>query len=1287
MNLMVEKILNYFKKRPGWVVLIIILSCITAVNIKPNFYLMGWDNYSSYFNLKTNIFRTFFATWREYRGLGVPSDAEVTDIFRQIFYWLIHFIFPEQLLEQIYYLFSLWLGILAMYFFVDLIFENFYINKEVKTKKWQDLFATIAAFFYLFNLNTLSIFYSPIVPFINRFYSLPLTLFLIAKFIKSKTKKNLILLILTIVFTSGSYITPTVFITSFFAFFIYFLSNFNIKKTLIYSIVFILLNAFWLLPFVNYTFQKASIIPLTRTFIEINESTLNKPKTNFSLAKQSFFYPSFFDIQFPSLNGKSQPTHPLYLDYQKPLIKDILLFLPVFYALGSLLLLVFYKKNKKLLWIPAWILLFLFLSCKEYSPLGFLYTLLEKYIPYFNVVFRIGDTKFHSYINLAGSIAGAYAVIYILSFFRQKKILVLFFTIITISYLWLFRSYFSGDFINFLVYTKIPNVYFQIAKKINQDPDKIKVLHLPYDSWHHYWRSYSWGYVGSAFFNYFLNKPYIDKTFEPGSMENSYLDSKINLILNSFYRSDDELQRQQLAKDFLTLLQKTGIKYVLVDKSISSEVYPKNLIYSTKQSLVQSNAMLSYLYQNNLVSNVTEYNISLTDLYPYYKKLYPVKINGFPDSLPTETSIDLYEIDNTQPSISFISSASNLNPNLDNMLETNIDTLVNNNIVQNDKQPAQFFPFLQQNHQAKVDSIGVTLKYPSSLNSNSNYIVSTKSTDIDSYMIDVYGKINEDNLSLSFFHRYYPDINDQKFQQYVDSVEIPISDFDSSTSFANLMNDWSVDNSSQILEHYRLKLNDIFMPIPSTISTENSYIGSYILHEKSIKASLLTENNIIKVDTDSFSQLGSNDKPVFEQIPIVFNDKNLDNQYIEIGLTIHGSAKDNQNNNSPIHGYVCVRQSNLNDCLNSHRNLQVFNDKTDYRIPLQDYVSSQVPFLIEIGSLPFDGENQKLTIEGIDEYLYSSSREFYLAFVPYSGQQSVIINGPLTVSFPYTISKFSYYHKPQFELFDTTQEPCRSNNLRKVNFSNGVLINNMQDCSVAFAQFFQYAYQEPYLITFDYWLGSGQQPVLNIAKKNDAYLTERVSLYQGYPNLSENKQSKNIHLINASRLMAPQFISNTYSAKVSVSISQDTANEGLLALGSFNIIDYPADWQNLSIKPLESDSYYDLPDSFDYKQILPSLWFVNYKSKGSFLMLFNEGYDKQWGIYDNIFDLIIGKKIGESIRCDGYANCFQVNTNSNSNQFFIFYWPERLYLFGWLLTILTMIFSLKFLSKDPLKTE
>lgn len=1248
---MLKKLSEKIKTYPGFCILILILLVISFTNIKPDFYLLGWDNYSSYFNLKTNIFRTFFATWREYRGLGVPSDAEVTDVFRQIFFYGLHFIIPEQLFEQVYYLFALWIGILAMYFLTRLLSKKIEIEKK-------DIFATAASLFYLFNLNTLSVFYSPIIPFINRFYSLPLTLFLFLRLTISKDRlRDSLILALVIITTSGSYITPTVFITSFIAFFIFLLFNLNIKKIVIYLFIFLLLNAFWILPFLNYAFNKSSIIPLARTFIEINESTLNQSKNEFSLEKQSILYPSFFNIEFFPIKGTRQLIYPQLNEYQKPINQKIFLLFPILYGLGSILIILFWKENKKVLWIPLWIFLFLLLSQKTYGPLGFIYLFLTKYIPYFGIIFRIADTKFHAYISLAGSIAAAYAVVYLTSSLRRRLFifpLVVGILLTSLCYIWLFRGYFNGNLINFLVYTKIPKVYFQIADKINGDRERGRVLHLPFDSWHHYWRSYSWGYVGSAFFNYMLNKPYIDKTFEPASMENSYLHSKINLLLDLFYRAADPSEKSQLATRFLTLLEQTGIKYVLVDHSISAEIFSRNLIYSAKQLTINANQMMNYLYRQGKIANRSRYKISLSELYPAYQKLYPVNISGLPDNLPTETAIDLYELKSVQPVFSFISSAKLVDPKLDNLLETDIDQMTNGHLMQDENKPAQLFPFFQQNHQAVLDNNSVVLQYPNTLSPDFKYTVSVPPSPIDSYLIDVYGAVKNNQLKLDFFYRYNPTINEQSFQKYIGSLTFPASPVD------------------------RLQLNDVFIPFPTNISDKQTFFTSYMLHEKTIRATLLQKSASQTVDLRSANKLTSS-QPSFIQLPVVFPDKiGKSNQYLEVELVAKGETNDE---NKPIHGYVCIRPQEGKDCLNLHRNFQIFKDSKRYLITTQNLVNGQVPLIIEIGSLPFDNLTQSITVDALIENFYQLQSTKTLSFTPDFPQEAISLSGPLTISFPKAASYYSYFHDPSFELFDNTLEPCYKTNKKNriVRYYQGKIYNSMENCNMTFAQQFQYCSQYPYLFTYDYWLGSGQQPVLHINQKSDVYLMERVSLYQGYPKVRSG---------TASRLVGPRSSSDSHATKISATFSQDTANEGLFALGSFNIIEYPAAWYRLSLKPAQTDIKYTLPqEDFTYKSILPSLWRLEFSQKpqaNKSLLLFNEGYDKQWKLYESFWDLLIGKEAAKSVRCDGFANCFEVRLRSRN--YYIFYTPEKLSFLGWGLTIATFLIITFFLLKKPINS-
>ncbi len=1297
---MIGKIIDFFKKRPGLAILIVILGFITFANIKPDFYLLGWDNYSSYFNLKTNIFRTFFATWREYRGLGVPSDAEVTDIFRQIFYWLAHFILPEQLLDQVYYMIALWVGVFGMYVFTNLLWKD--IGKESKKS---DFFASFSSFFYLFNLNTLSVFYALIIPFINRFYSLPLTLFLFLRYLKSKHKlRDFFILAIVIIFTSGTYITPTLIITSLISFFIFLWSYLDFKKATICCFIFLTFNAFWIFPFINYTFNKSQIIPLARTFVEINEATLNKSPAAFSIDKQILLRPSFFDMVYSALNGNEFTVHPLQNDYQKPINQFILFVFPVLFIGGSLLIILEKNKKRKLFWIPAWIIFFLFLSMKEYSLFGFVYVWMKHYIPYFDVIFRISDTKFHSYIAFAGSIAASYVLVWLLGIFNTNKIRRTILTLITIlglSYFWLFRSYFSGDLIGFFVYVKIPKAYFQIAEIINNDPDRNRVLHLPMDNWQNYWRSYSWGYFGSAFFHYLIDKPYFDKTFEPGSMENSYFDSKIGKILDTFYQATTDYERQKQADQFLQLLKKTGIKYLIIDQSISTDIYTRNMNYNAKQTTVRIEEMMRYLSQNPIITYLGNYPVSLSELYPDYRRLYPVNQTGYPNNLPSETSINLYQIDSTRPPISFASDSKNVDPQLDNLLETNLDFSVGA-VTQDNNSPAEIYPFSRQNHELTKNNDAITLTYENPNKTPLTYKINTTDSN-GPYMVDVYGSVVNNILNLDFYHRYYPDVNGNKFQQFIGTTQFRLPDpVGAPTDSAFIANNWIYNTTNQISPTYRIKLNDVFIPLPVDISENNTYISSYLLDESNIKVSLYEKNSDSFLTNNSLTITNpeecSGPRSSCVSGPVVFpNNSNTD--HLEVEVQIKGSIqkeKSTNNNDSllkqvlknegsaPIHGYICIEQGSIPDCLNLHRNIRVFPNETSYLVPLETAISNQLPASVVVGSVPVENYQQSITVESIRQFYYSKLEDKTIDFNPSFPEQSVTISGPLNISFPRALSNYSFFYKPDFEFFNVSQDKCRGGGDRTVVYMKDSLFNDAENCDSYFFQNFQYAYQRPYIFTSDYFLGSGQYPFIVLGKNRDNLFLERMSLYQGYPKLFSKQfqdlgsfdsysqvknRLSNLQMMTASRLLDPTSITDTYSKNMNIHVFQTTENEGLMALRSFEMIDYPQSWSEMRLSANNVEkNYQSLPtEDVAYQKILPSLWKVNAKFSrpGDYLLIFNEGYDEQWRLSGN----------QKPVKCDGYANCFVVRYDGKSSpqkEFYIFYTPEKLYFLGWVVTLLSL---------------
>ncbi|MBI5126955.1 hypothetical protein HZA76_00675 [Candidatus Roizmanbacteria bacterium] len=1296
---MIGKIFDFFKKRPGLAFLIAILTIITAVSLKPGFYLLGWDNYSSYFNLKTNIFRTFFSTWREYRGLGVPSDAEVTDVFRQIFYWITNLFLPEQLLDQVYYLLSLWVGILSAYAVSDLIFKNFFSKDREKTGQGADLFAVLVSLFYLFNLNTLSIFASPIIPFTNRFYSMPLTIYLLFKFLYSgRKKRDFLWLALAIVVTSGSYVTPTVFITSFAAFGLLLWFMTGLKKTIIYSLIFLSLNAFWLLPFFNYTVKKSPIIPLARTFIEINESTLNQPKSNFSLGKQAALFPSFFDIKFPSLNGASQNIHPLLDEYNKPFNQKVFLMFPIIYTLGGILLIKDWKKYRKLLWMPVWIVLFLFLSTKQYGPLGFLYSFMDKHIPFFGIIFRIGDTKFHAYINFAGSFLAGYFILRLLEFVRTKKSYLMLVSVIFIAfiyYVFLFRSYFTGNLINYVLYVKIPQAYYDVAEKINKDPNKSRVLHLPFDSWHHYWRSYSWGYLGSAFYNYFLDKPYIDKTFEPGSVENVYLHSKINSLISSFYRASNESEKSVLADRFYNLASKAGIKYILLDESISSSVYPKNINYTAKQSYVASQAMMLYLYDKQMVVR-NDYDVNFINFYNDYTKLFPLDKIGLPADLPKSFKLYLFEIPSVRPEVSFIENARIIDDKIDNALETDLDRLNDNDYIQDKNMPGVLYPFMQQNHTASLNDGNMTIKYKNGIGEQTRYSVRSSLTSEDTRMFDFYGKEVDGKLVFDIYHRYLPDIEGNKYQKYVGSI--------------------SLDSPEAVLSsEYKFSVNGNASDLPEEINEEPTYLVSFLLTGPQIDVSLLAKKAHIDINpsvfenrsslsdcpllkTGSILELGLCNKPYFVDSVISLPNPESDKQYyVEPTLSVKGDVtgeNPDQFGVKPVHAYACYSQNANGECLNFHRNFLVDVHKDTNLYSEGFFVSNQVPLSILFGSIPFDDFKQAIIFEKLDLEIFEIADEKSITFSPTEYRENLDLQpGDLTLDFPRALSNNSYYFVGQMDFYDKTIAPCGSGTTKRVDrIVDGVLVNKMEGCLAAFAQIFNYSYKNPYLLLFDYWVGSGQQPLFSLKKESDTYLIERASIYQGYPNIKGMKGDK-VAMTTASRIIEPRYHSDTGSSKVEVNFFQDTINQGNLALGGINMIELPTDWYSLAMVPENGDLFYTKPkNGFEEKSILPSLKMItikgdNTQDNSTGLLYFNEGYDNDWGIYDSVLSLMVGTRSGKTLKCSGYANCFEIENVNLNKRYYLFYWPEKLYFFGWFLTILVIILSLRTFNREPLKTE
>ncbi len=682
------KLLKLIKQKPGMWLLIAILAIISVVSVKPNFYLLGWDNFSSYLGSVSNIFDTLFATWRGYRGMGVPSDGEVNDIFRQVFDALVGLAAGKKVADQLYLLVMLWGGVLMMYGLGRKISRM--LAQDETRPEW---FGFVAAFFYLFNLNTLAVFYFPMIMYNTRFLMLPTTVYVLLELMgKAKISARKYAFYLTLIFIGfGSYMVPTIFIVMMLMLGLM-LVVFKRFKRLVMSLIFYMaLGAYWLLPFANYTKQKAEIVPQAPTFMEINEAMLNKPRSYYAFEKQAKLRPNFFESNFTNRETNlPQAFHPLAVEAEKGIVRWVLWIFPGLYLMGIAYVLVF-KRERILVWLALTALAFLLLSMKEYSPVGWLYQFIFDKIPFADTVFRFGDTKFHAMIAFSGSILAAVMMTQIARF---KRLVALAIGVIILLHLWVYKGYFNGNLVGFFMYNKIPDAYFEIAKVINSDSQEVRVVHLPLDE-HAYWKPYRWGYFGSAFFNFMINKPLFDRSFEPASIENADVHQRLLDIVHLAGSVREEVGLEGRAVELYELLKSLSVKYVVDDQTVSPYVDARNIEYWGKINPIDSGRVIQAMEQKGYLKLVSEYLVSPQDYAQEYARLYPYN-QASRDNYTYK--IRLYQLVEVEPRVQFLSEA-------DKVDSQHLAVPLKNHYVQAEEFDAQalVYPFSLENPQVEID--------------------------------------------------------------------------------------------------------------------------------------------------------------------------------------------------------------------------------------------------------------------------------------------------------------------------------------------------------------------------------------------------------------------------------------------------------------------------------------------------------------------------------------------------------------------------------------------------------
>lgn len=1245
--------MSKIKEKPLLFSLVVILLAIALRSIRPGYALLGWDNYSSYLNPQLNIVRMFFDSWRSFRGLGVPSDSEVTDVFRQFLFLIFAHFISQDLLDQLYFLGSMIVGVIATYFFVARI-----LKRGGNSSQLADLGGFVAGFFYLFNLNTLSVFYFPITPYISRFFAIPVLLLALDTVFYSKkiSLKTTLLLLIGVFFSSPSYVIGTVFITLVMLLNLFVLFQKQILKAILVMILFFLLNAFWIFPFVNYTVQKSGIIRLAPTFVIANETQLNKPQSFFELKKQLILWPNFFETQVTSLQGdRGDFLHPLGDSIDSSWKYSIFAIFPILYLSGSVIVLMRFQKSWHLLWAPLVLFLFLFLSMKEFSWLGFLYRFLDAYVPYFGVIFRFGDTKFHPYIAFSGSVTSAIAVVFLASLFAKiKKHLALVGTtsllvLIVTSTSLVFSVYFSGNLIGFYMYNKIPEAYRTITTRINADPDPVRVLHLPYDD-EVYWRSYSWGYVGSSFLYYMLEKPLIEKTFEPASMENAYINEQIQRILhNSQSLSGSDLSaRSQELYDLISML---GVRYIIFDETIQTAQPSRGMNLWANFNTEEGRTILTQLERDGLISKSYVGHVSMNDYLNHYDKVFPIDEElraEIQNEEPQE--IILFEVAEPAPITTFLPQATFLDPMLEQelLVSRSIDE---DHTVLSDLN-AVIYPFLRKD--------GILVNSPESLSLNlldvkvGEYRMQMDALpESSTQLLKLFARRTEENLEVRAHIQYAPTVGAQDFLAPAAIISVPGKIVDESLDriipSGEIRSNWTL--SGEYVTDLRILVNNVIMPIPSLTDEENE-IGSIIIDGSNVDLQILQRNSLVDIDPSTFkltenpncygdaledysskqeglngefrvtsvngstcfwrdlaTELEENTSHIELDLHIDTSQKSLDDLYAkESGFSSKPIlTRFVQSLPKPNLFEVCVKEYNVPDCFNSARLFSLKSGDSKVRIPLTKSIANIQDILVQFVLKNTQYQQQTVEIDKAALYTYKpiAQTQFTIASSQLFSEELVVSDSSLAITIPRAYGLNTYDFNSATDGLYISSDPCRSQNTyRTFRVYEGKWISYAENCQNRMFAQIPFDSSKMYLWSIDYNLASGQHPKMVLKDGFHRYVNEFASLYQGYPDIDA------FHAFQDPELPWQQTFTplhtlqteNTYtyiyprpeyadSKPKEFALEQYTENEGMLLISGFSVAELPSSWERLKLVPTKGESTiaYAVPQKLRFDTLLPSL--------------------------------------------------------------------------------------------------
>ncbi|MBI3342764.1 hypothetical protein HY032_01235, partial [Candidatus Gottesmanbacteria bacterium] len=442
--------------------------------------------------------------------------------------------------------------------------------------------ALAGALFYQYNLATIQMFYTPLEAFSAHFAALPWLAWSLLTYLHEGSRKRFLIFLLISVLSTPQFFIPTlllpitVLLTSISIGRLIHLPGANFfhlegvpRRILLAGLGFLLVNAFWLLPY---------LYGLPRNAPVITAAKINQMSSGEVFARNQAFGDlgnvlrmRGFPLDFEDTDAAGATTYlmaPWREFLSHPLVQafswlSVALTLIGVISIGTILI----SAASKITPIERWMVLpfamtlgaaLVFLA-NDTPIVKDLTQLVRGAVPWFAEAYRFPFTKFSLLYGLSSSVlftvAVAWAVRQVSKRWKKATVVVPF--VAAVLTLGLSLPTFRGNFFSERLRVTLPDDYPHVFTWMKDKPPG-RVAYLPQ---HQYWswKYYQWGYRGSGFAWYGLNQPLLDRAFDPwsGYNENYYWE-----LSRSIYSKDTQ--------SLLTVLDKHDVRYLLLDENIIS---------------------------------------------------------------------------------------------------------------------------------------------------------------------------------------------------------------------------------------------------------------------------------------------------------------------------------------------------------------------------------------------------------------------------------------------------------------------------------------------------------------------------------------------------------------------------------------------------------------------------------------------------------------------------------------------------------------------------------------------